>query len=130
MANLDVVYTFLLPLIRQKEGNSSLVSMTSSSSQTSTIEYREEVERIWREFFYKLFVCPDAYHFDMVIKVDVLLIIEYFQNIWGQIYDGFLEILPNYLDKLSEFTYIRMDVDLDKMWVICFHLLVISVLVC
>jgi hypothetical protein len=130
MANLDVVYTFLLSLIRQKEGNSSLVSMTSSSSQTSTIEYREEVERIWREFFYKLFVCPDAYHFDMVIKVDVLLIIEYFQNIWGQIYDGFLEILPNYLDKLSEFTYIRMDVDLDKMWVICFHLLVISVLVC
>ncbi|KAI6192186.1 hypothetical protein M3Y97_00309600 [Aphelenchoides bicaudatus] len=102
LSELEVVYDFFLPLIRQKESNSSAFSSVSSFSQVpSTLEYREEVDKLWHDFFYKLFVCPDAYHLNM--------------NVWSQIFEGFLEILPSYLDKISEFADIRMDVEKDKV---------------
>jgi hypothetical protein len=60
------VYTLYRPVIKTHELDRGQPVPADVQSTSSTIAFREEVEDAWRQFFNKLFGCPDSFHARLV----------------------------------------------------------------
>jgi len=101
LLHLSIVYSLYSPLLKQKDSDQSRVVLTDVHNFGSVIQFKDEIEEVWHQFFYKIFICPDSFSLNLAI--------------WNWIFDEFLEVLPSYLDKIMEFTDIQTDAEKDRI---------------
>jgi hypothetical protein len=60
------VFDLYRPLIRAYDSDKRESLLFDTKDAKSIIAFREEIEETWREFFFKLTVCPDSTTFQLV----------------------------------------------------------------